>query len=79
MERILEALANDDLSTMASTIKENPEYGESMKEICEIENILYAALNPTESSLLKSWKICNWTWPNYQLPPVSLTATGWVS
>lgn len=53
MERILEALANDDLSTMASTIKENPEYGESMKEICEIENILYAALNPTESSLLK--------------------------
>ena len=71
MERILEALANDDLSTMASTIKENPEYGESMKEICEIENILYAALNPTESS--------NWTWPNYQLPPVSLTATGWVS
>lgn len=54
MERILEALANDDLSTMASTIKENPEYGESMKEICEIENILYAALNPTESSLLKA-------------------------
>ena len=41
MERILEALANDDLSTMASTIKENPEYEKSMKEICEIENISY--------------------------------------
>lgn len=53
MERILEALANDDLSTMASTIKENPEYEKSMKEICEIENILNAALNPTESGLLK--------------------------
>ncbi len=50
-----------------------------MKEICEIENILYAALNPTESGLLKSWKICNWTWPNYQLPPVLLTVTVWVS
>ena len=53
MERILEALANDDLSTMANTIKETPEYGENMKEICKIENILYAALNPTEIGLLK--------------------------
>ena len=53
MERILEALANDDLSTMVSTVKDNPEYNQSMKEICEIENVLYAALNPTESSLLK--------------------------
>lgn len=37
MERILEALANDDLSTMASTIKENPEYGESMKESAKLK------------------------------------------
>ena len=34
MERILEALANDDLSTMVSTVKDNPEYNQSMKEIC---------------------------------------------
>ena len=68
MERILEALANDDFSTMASTIKENQEYGESMKEICEIENILYAALNPTESGLLKKLE-------DLQLDVAELSAT----
>ena len=52
MERILEALANDNLSIIASTIKDNPEYKKSMKQICELENVLYAALNPTESGLL---------------------------
>lgn len=68
MERILEALANDDFSTMASTMKENPEYGERMKEICEIENILYAELNPTESGLLKKLE-------NLQLDVAELSAT----
>ena len=68
MERILEALANDDLSTMASTIKENPEYEKSMKEICEIENILNAALNPTESGLLKKLE-------DLQLDVAELSAT----
>lgn len=68
MERILEALANDDLSTMANTIKENPEYGENMKEICKIENILYAALNPTESGLLKKLE-------DLQLDVAELSAT----
>ncbi|MFR6090346.1 MAG: DUF6809 family protein [Lachnospiraceae bacterium] len=68
MERILEALANDDLSTMASTIKDNPEYGERMKEICELENILYAVLNPTESGLLKKLE-------DLQLDVAELSAT----
>lgn len=53
MERILEALANDDLSTMTGTIKDNPKYEESMNEICELENVLYAALNLTERGLLR--------------------------
>ena len=68
MERILEALANDDLSTMVSTVKDNPEYNQSMKEICEIENVLYAALNPTESSLLKKLE-------DLQLDVAELSAT----
>lgn len=68
MERILEALAHDDLSTMVSTVKDNPEYNQSMKEICEIENVLYAALNPTESSLLKKLE-------DLQLDVAELSAT----
>lgn len=53
---------------MASTIKENPEYEKSMKEICEIENILNAALNPTESGLLKKLE-------DLQLDVAELSAT----
>lgn len=68
MERILEALANDDLSTMTGTIKDNPEYEESMNEICELENVLYAALNPTESGLLRKLE-------DLQLDVAELSAT----
>ena len=68
MERILETLANSDLSTMASTIKDNPEYEKSMKQICELENVLYAALNPTESGLLKKLE-------DLQLDVTELSAT----
>ena len=68
MERILEALANDDLSTMASAIKETPEDEKSMNESFEIENILNAALNPTESGLLKKLE-------DLQLDVAELSAT----
>lgn len=53
MYSILESLAKDNLRTIPETVKRNPDYDITMKEICELEERLKEVLAPQGWELLE--------------------------
>lgn len=53
MDSILEVLAKDNLRTIPETVKRNPDYDMTMKEICVLEERLKEVLNPQGWALLE--------------------------